>query len=234
MRRGTRDGTSLVEREHDCADEGLRLSDGLPRGRHALSAEEVSQHQRERVAAAVAQVVSEIGYGSVTVERLHREAGISRSTFYQHFANKREAVMASYDLFFDRFCDHLAARCGPQRDFAGRVRTAIAAAVDLAVHEPEKAQLLSGMPMNADPELASHVFETHDRLATMLCDEGGSAAEPDLVLTALLGAVTQVLARRLAAPGPEGLPGLEARLVELVLGASAAERCGRVRREDLR
>lgn len=195
----------------------------LPRGRHGLPADEVERHQRERVAYAVARVLAEIGYGSATVARLHKEAGISRSTFYEYFANKQEAVVASYDLFFDRFCAALAARCADDKDRAARVRTAIATAMELAAQEPEKAQLLSGLPLSADPTLADHVFETHDRLALMLCEVKGASAKPDLVLVALLETVTQVLARRLATPERENLDDLESRLVRLVLGAGGVQ-----------
>lgn len=195
----------------------------LPRGRHGLPADEVERHQRERVALAVARVLAETGYGSTTVARLHKEAGISRSTFYEYFANKQDAVVASYDLYFDRFCELLAARCAGDKDRAARVRTAIATAMDLATREPEKAQLLSGLPLSADPTLADHVFKTHDRLALMLCEVKGASAKPDLVLVALLETVTQVLARRLAAPDREDLDDLESRLVGLVLGTGGLQ-----------
>lgn len=212
---------------------GLKVTEGdeltepsmvLPRGRHGLPADEVERRQRERVALAVVRVLAEIGYGSTTVERLHKEAGISRSTFYEYFGNKREAVVASYDLYFDRFCAALAARCAEDQDRAARVRTAIATAMEVAASEPEKAQLLSGYPLSADPALADHVFETHDRLALMLCEVEGRAGEPDLVLVALLETITQVLARRLASPDQEDLAGLEARLVRLVLGSDSVRK----------
>jgi AcrR family transcriptional regulator len=213
----------VTDRVDDPEDEIQEPPTTLPRGRHGLPPDEVERRQRERIANAVVSVLAEIGYGSTTVERLHKEAGISRSTFYEYFANKREAVGASYDLYFERFCARLAARCAADQDSAARVRTAISAAVELAAEEPQKAQLLSGYPLSADPSLANHVFETHDRLALMLCEVRGASGQPDLVLVTLLETVTQVLARRLTGSAAENIPDLETRLVQLVLGARALQ-----------
>lgn len=203
-------------------DELREGSTALPRGRHGLPADEVERRQRERVAGAVVRVLAEIGYGSTTVTVLHKEAGISRSTFYEYFANKQEAVVAAYDLYFDRFCEGLVARCARDRNRSARIRTAIAVAIELAAAEPEKAQLLSGAPLHADPTLAEHVYQTHDRLALMLCKMEGASSAPDIVLVALLETVSQVMARRLATSDREELPELKARLVRLVLGREGA------------
>lgn len=213
----------VTDRPNDSGDESRETWAALPRGRHGLPAEEVERRQRERVALAVVRVLAQIGYDSATVDRLHREAGISRSTFYEHFANKREAVVASYDLFFDRFCARLAARCAADADSTDRVRTAISTAMELAAQEPQKAHLLSGYPLSADPVLADHVAETHDRLALMLCEVEGASGKPDLVLVTLLETIAQVLARRLSGPGDQDLADLESRLVQLVLGAKGLQ-----------
>ena len=75
----------------------------LPRGRHSLAPEDVATHQRERIIAAIGRVVAEQGFGALTVERVLTIAGVSRSTFYVHFANKREAVLVAHETIFARF-----------------------------------------------------------------------------------------------------------------------------------
>ncbi len=57
----------------------------------------VAQNQRERILAAVADVVSVVGYGEMSVEDVIVTAGVSRRTFYEHFSNKHDAFLAAYD-----------------------------------------------------------------------------------------------------------------------------------------
>jgi AcrR family transcriptional regulator len=208
---------SLIDRQHD--DDAARVPEPggpLPRGRHSLPPEVVEANQRQRVAAAASRLLAEQGYASLTVERLQQAAGISRSTFYVHFANKREAVLAAYDLAFERFSSSLAEASLAEPDRPRRVRAAIATALDLAAAEPEQAQLLSGFALCADPELTRRVFDYHDRLALLLCDSKGTGV-PDVSGQALVGAVTSILARHLIAGDREVLRDLEVQLVRLAL-----------------
>lgn len=74
----------------------------LPRGRHRLADEVVTRVQRERIARATVEVVNAEGYTKMTVADIVGAAGVSRDTFYTHFADKREAFMASYRDGFER------------------------------------------------------------------------------------------------------------------------------------
>jgi AcrR family transcriptional regulator len=74
-----------------------RSSCQLPGGRHGLSRSFVVSNQRERILAAVAETVAERGYADLTVAEVVARAGVSRRTFYDQFADKREAFFAAYD-----------------------------------------------------------------------------------------------------------------------------------------
>ena len=193
-----------------------RRKDQLPRGRHALPPADVEANQRQRVAAAVSQILAEEGYAALTVDRLQRVAGISRSTFYVHYANKQEAVLAAYDLAFEGFSASLAEASVGQPDRSRRVKAAISTTLDFAAEEPEQAQLLAGFALCAEPRLARRVFDAHDRLALLLCDSK-EPGPPDVAGQALVGAVTSILARHLIAGDSEVLRDLEASLVALAL-----------------
>ncbi len=56
-----------------------------PRGRHRLPPEVVSRSQRERLLEAAVRVVAEKGYAAATIGDLTKEAGVSRTTFYELF-----------------------------------------------------------------------------------------------------------------------------------------------------
>ena len=55
------------------------------------------RNQRERMLAAVIDVVSDVGYASMTVSDVISRAGVSRRTFYEHFVNKEDVFLAAYD-----------------------------------------------------------------------------------------------------------------------------------------
>src|SRR3712207_4871654 len=69
----------------------------LPRGRHAAPREVVWQSQRDRLLAAMADAVAEKGYAKASVADVIERAGVSRKTFYEHFANKEECFLAASD-----------------------------------------------------------------------------------------------------------------------------------------
>ena len=73
----------------------------LPRGRHRLTREEVTASQRGRMLEAMAEAVAEKGYTHMAVADVVSGAGVSRETFYQHFADKEDCFLAAFDLVVD-------------------------------------------------------------------------------------------------------------------------------------
>ena len=69
----------------------------VPRGRHAPPLEVRLARQRARLFAAAAAVFARVGYAEASAEAISREAGMSKATFYEHFANKEECILALFD-----------------------------------------------------------------------------------------------------------------------------------------
>src|SRR3954451_4295790 len=69
----------------------------LPRGRHAAPREVVAESQRERLLVAMAEATAAKGYANVAVADVIERAGVSRRSFYEHFANKEAASLPAYD-----------------------------------------------------------------------------------------------------------------------------------------
>src|SRR6195952_5294780 len=69
----------------------------VPRGRHAPPLEVRLTVQRRRLFEAGGPVVARLGFAEATAEAISREAGMSKATFYEHFANKEEAILALFD-----------------------------------------------------------------------------------------------------------------------------------------
>jgi AcrR family transcriptional regulator len=68
----------------------------LPRGAHALPAEEARTRQRDRLLDAVIACVAERGYTATSVADILARAGISRATFYALFSDKEACFLAAY------------------------------------------------------------------------------------------------------------------------------------------
>lgn len=193
----------------------------LPRGRHALTPEQVAAHQRERILAAIATVIADQGHGSLTVEHVIDVAGVSRSTFYVHFDNKAEAVLAAHELIFDRFLAALMAACGAEVEWPMKVRAALGATVAFAAARPRQAQILSTGSLNADVALAKRVSVAHDRLAALLTGlrPHSPHAEnlPGSTERFLVAAIASLLADSLIRGETDDLRSLQSDLVELTL-----------------
>ena len=98
--------TDVTERTEGAdAQTGTRAGNGtartpagaLPRGPHSLSRAEVSANQRRRMIDATIDVVGEKGYAGLTVADVISRAGVSRRAFYEHFANREDCFLATYD-----------------------------------------------------------------------------------------------------------------------------------------
>ena len=69
----------------------------LPRGSHGLDRDVVEASQRARLLEAVGRAVAEKGYAAATIEDVVRGAGVSKKTFYEHFADKEGCFLAAYE-----------------------------------------------------------------------------------------------------------------------------------------
>ena len=74
------------------------LNERLPRGRHGLPREAVTESQRSRILQAMIEVVSERGYPETRVVDVIEVAGVSRKTFYELFSSKEDCFLATYDV----------------------------------------------------------------------------------------------------------------------------------------
>ena len=70
-------------------------------GRHGLSPETVAGIQRERLIDALVQVVSDRGFAHTTIGGVTEAAGVTKKTFYAHFADLDDCFLAAYQRGMD-------------------------------------------------------------------------------------------------------------------------------------
>src|SRR3954464_13348934 len=80
----------------------------VPRGRHAPPLEERREVQLQRLFQAAAKVFSEVGYAEASAEAISKEAGMSKATFYQRFANKEGCILPLTDAAGEGSCAAVA------------------------------------------------------------------------------------------------------------------------------
>ena len=124
-----------------------------PRGRHAPPLEVRQDRQRRRLFAAAAAVFARIGYADATAEAIAREAGMSKATFYEHFDNKEDCIIALHDAATSAVLEAMR-RTGEEHagpDAAGRVRAVIHTFLEVLAAFPDEAQTLLVEIVGAGP-----------------------------------------------------------------------------------
>ncbi|TYK43201.1 TetR/AcrR family transcriptional regulator [Actinomadura decatromicini] len=87
------EGAEVLPGSRSALDPGRAIKPG----RHGLSPETVAGIQRERLIDAFVEVVSERGFGHTTISRVTEAAGVTKKTFYAHFADLDECFLAAYE-----------------------------------------------------------------------------------------------------------------------------------------
>ncbi len=144
----------------------------LPRGRHRLPEEVVARSQRERLLAATIRVVAAKGYQPTTLADLTREAGVSRTTFYEHFESKEDCFLAAYDAAVDALARRVTAafEAGGQ-SWPERMRAGLVALLEALAREPGAARLAL-VDFNAAGPAAQRRYRAAVSRLTPLFEEG--------------------------------------------------------------
>jgi AcrR family transcriptional regulator len=99
--------------------------EALPRGRHKLTRAQVGSVQRERLLAAMTELLAAHGYRGLSPGDIASRAGVSLAAFYDCFENKDACVFAGYERFIDVLLTRMAALDTAGKDRTEPVRAAI-------------------------------------------------------------------------------------------------------------
>lgn len=195
------------------------LPNRLPPGRHGIPANLVVEHQRRRLLAAMAEALAEHGYGSVTTAQVSKMANVSTSTFYKHFGNLWDCLLAAYVTAADRLCEEIEAACAERDPRSAPLTVGIDAALAFFAAEPTQAQLLSAQaPLEASAISAARRLLT-SRLASMLRRSRGqnnSVLQPPGLDERLIDATLAFVGSRISRGQVEGLAGLGPELAAIL------------------
>jgi AcrR family transcriptional regulator len=198
------------------------------RGRHAPPPEVRLPLQRERLLRAAALEFAEVGYAGASSESISRRAGMSKATFYEHFANKEECMLALFDMGTELVQREMAeaAAKAPTGDARERMKAGTRAFLGALAQHPEFAQTLLVEIIGAGPRAAQRRDQVLQAFADVLDAENAAAARRGLSGRfrsphdpfAVVGAITELVSRQMRVGVPESMLDLAPVIDRLIFG----------------
>lgn len=208
----------------DAALELLSGRDGkFPSGVRRLPSDLVKAVQRERLILAMLKAASELGYRGMNVQDVIERAGVSRPTFYEHFANKEDCFLAAFDTSASRLREKVdnAARQGGDL-WRDRLRFALGAVLRFASAEPDTARTLIVEARAASSDAVMRRVRMLDHYASCLHAQArellpdGASFSP-MTASGVVGGIEAILYSRLCKGEAEELEGLLPSLMYFVV-----------------
>ena len=202
------------------------------RGRHAPPSGVRLPVQRERLLQAAAREFAQRGYAGASSDSISRRAGMSKATFYEHFANKEGCMFALFDRAAEVVADALdgAAQRSGRATAVERMTAASHAFLSSLSQHRELAQTLLVEIIGAGPAAAQRRDEIMQRFADVLDAENAHAAERGLIgrfasphdSFAVVGAITELVSRQVRLGEPEDAMELAPVIDRLLAGVLVA------------
>jgi AcrR family transcriptional regulator len=204
----------------------------VPRGRHAPPIEVRQSVQRTRLFEAAAAVFARAGYADASAEAIAREAGMSKATFYEHFANKEECILSLFDTAAGEVLVAMAKATNAAGDDPHeRMRAGARAFLDMLASHPNESQTLLVEIIGAGEVGAERRDSIFSGFAQAIDAENAAAARrgtmprfasPDDAY-AIVGAVGELASRQLRHGDPARVRELEPLIQRLIFGLVSAD-----------
>lgn len=200
----------------------------VPRGRYAPPLEERRETQRQRLFKAAAEVFAHQGYADATAETISRQASMSKATFYEHFANKEECMLALFDHaageVLTKMAEATSDRSAP--DFESFIRSGIHSMLEQLIAWPEGSQTLFVEIIGAGAAGVRRRDSILDVFATAIHRDNQAVAErygarqfaSEADALACVAGVVELVSRHLRGGKPEDIFELEPVAMRVVLG----------------
>jgi AcrR family transcriptional regulator len=197
----------------------------LPRGQHALGRDVVLLSQRARMLEAIVHAVAGKGYAATTVQDVTRGAGVSRTSFYEQFADKEDCFLAAYEAGAHAHQEHITAAIRRATGWMEKLRAGTAAYVEVLAAQPDYARTFLLEVNAAGPRAYELTLAAHRRYVDVLREVHAAARGqhprlpeiPDEVFSGAVGAINEVVAARIRAGATERLHALVPTLVYMEL-----------------
>jgi AcrR family transcriptional regulator len=202
----------------------------VPRGRHAPPLEVRVSVQRQRLFEAAASEFVRSGYAEASAEAISRAAGMSKATFYEHFANKEECILALVDAAAQATRASITqAVSSTEPTVDANVHARVRAFLEMVKAFPEFGRVVIVDVIGVGPAGAAKRDEMLEAFGAFLDAENRSAherygaprfASPDDAY-AIVGAIMELASRQLRTGHPADILELEPVIERMVAGVIA-------------
>jgi AcrR family transcriptional regulator len=161
---------------------------------------------------AAVRVVASKGYVAATIGDLTKEAGVSRTTFYELFEDKEDCFLAAYDNAVETLVRRVLGAYESEEDWPDRAAAGLAALLEALAEEPALARL-SLIDIGSAGPAAQRRYRAAVQRLTPLFDEGrdfapGGRGLPANTSRMAIGGVTGLISDELLADRADRLPSL--------------------------
>jgi AcrR family transcriptional regulator len=161
---------------------------------------------------AMIELVGEQGYGATTVAEVIARAGVSRKAFYEHFANKDECFLATYDMIVAEGFERVTAASREAGGLQQELGFGLDALFQRANEKPGVERLVLMEVAALGPVGIARREQLISSYEGMLRENLGAAPRPGLIpnplLRAVVGGFLKVLYSRVQGGAQKQLPPL--------------------------
>ncbi len=141
--------------------------------------------ERQRIVAAMVELVAEQGYKATTVKQLLQRAGVKRADFRRLFSGKRACFLEAYEEMSERFAGRVFTAFEGEKEWRDGLRVAAYAAARWVGEHPREARYATIETMAAGPFAVERREATLRRFVELLDAGREQLDEPDSVSPAM-------------------------------------------------
>lgn len=181
----------------------------------------MAEHQRTRLLGAMVEAAVRHGYAGVTLQELVGSAGVSKSTFYEHFSSKEECFQAAFDQIVGESAREVVVAYREGTDLRDGLARALLAQAQLIAERPEHATfvLVESLGLGtAGAPRRERGIEFFEAMISRALEEDGEGEMSPLEIRGTLGGGRRIIYRRLREGHPERFVGQAEEILDWALG----------------
>jgi AcrR family transcriptional regulator len=186
-----------------------------------VSAEAIELNQRERLFGATVAVIANEGYTESSVADLIAVAGVSRTTFYKYFPDKKACFLATLEVLVAGVVAVTASRLRGEDSWGQRAERGMRGFIELLVVQPDAARICVVESYAAGSEAVALVDGAVARFTEMMAgvfeELPAQQGMPGVIVEAMIGSIRKILHTRLHRRDEGELLEMVPKLVELGL-----------------
>jgi AcrR family transcriptional regulator len=186
-----------------------------------MGAEEVAANQRGRLQGAMVEAVARHGFSDTTLRELVSLAGVSKSTFYEHYRDKQDCFLSTFDAILGDVGGRVDFAFDEPGDLRAKLLAGITTLLAVVAEEQAATTLLTVESLSLGPVAVPYRERASARLEDGLrrvFDDSPSAPPPsDLTIRGIVAGIRTCIYHHLRGGRGEELPAAAEPIVEWIL-----------------